>query len=117
MLGFRRHVDVIKAFKGARPSQPESNGEDEQEQTKDERQADRMRRFGIQGGAVDDAEAGAEDKQRHAGPADHRQTVLRQLARLVLSIVRFVCHSNTAFANDTLLRWRYFAFERRFSQV
>jgi len=117
MLGFRRRVDVIKAFKGARPSQPESNGEDEQEQTKDERQADRMRRFGIQDGAVDNAEAGAEDKQRHAGPADHRQTIMRQLARLVLLLVRFVCHSNTAFANDTLLRWRYFAFERRFSQV
>lgn len=116
-LGFRRRVDVIKAFKGARPSQPETNGEDEQEQTNDKRQAKRMRRLGIQGGAIDDAQAGAEDQQRHAGPADHRQAILRQLAWLVMSIVRFVCHSNTAFANDTLLCWRYFAFDLRFSQV
>lgn len=117
MLGFRRNVDIIKAIKGARPAQPESNGEYQREQTCDERQAKRMRSFGVQSGAKNDTDAGTEDQQRHASPADHCQSILCQLARLSLAAVLFVCHSIAAFYHDKLFRWRYSAFELQFRQV
>lgn len=61
MLGFRRNVDIVKSFKGAYPSQPKANGEDQQEQTDDQRQAHRMRRIRVQSGAINDANAGSKD--------------------------------------------------------
>ena len=97
VLGFRRDVDIVEALEGARPGQPEANGEQHQKQSNYNRQSQLMRGSRVKRSAIDDADAGAQDHQRHAGAADHCQAVLRQLACLSCAVATFFCHSKTAF--------------------
>ena len=97
LLWFRRDVDIVKAFKRAYPSQPEADGERQQQHADQEQQAKRVRRLRIQRGAEDNADAGAQDHQSHPGAAHHRQTVARQFARLHRFTPLFVCHFALAF--------------------
>lgn len=94
MLGFRRDIDVVEALEGARPGQPEANGEQHQKQSNYNRQSQLMRGGRVQRSAINDADACAQDHQRHAGAADHCQAVLRQLACLSRAFFR---HSKSAF--------------------
>ena len=97
MLGFRRDVDIIKSLVGPHPAQPETDCENQQEQADNDRQPQLMRGGRVKRRAIYNADACAQDHQRHAGAANHRQTVLRQLACLSRALAALFCHSKTAF--------------------
>ncbi len=97
MLGFRRDIDVIEALEGARPGQPEADGEQHQKQPNYNRQSQLMRSSRVKRSAINHADACAQDHQSHADAANHCQAVLRQLACLSRAFAAFFQHSKTAF--------------------
>ena len=97
MLGFRRHIDIVKSLEGAHPAQPERDRGSQEHDAADQQQAKRMGRFGVEIAAKDDADHRRRHHQRHAQSADHRQAVQGQRAGLICLAVVLICHSNIAF--------------------